>query len=163
MKLINTTPIQPSTVVRLEDGKAPDATSYAMRVEFQTDAFIIRAALAPWVSTWKESWFVDDGVRQQPDMEVEFQLAWKPPTFTELQWMLASLPDCHVAAESLMPIDAYTGDRIPYDSLRSSMTKPTPQAIRRAREGQKGTLEWLPILTDALRDSAVSRRSAKRT
>jgi hypothetical protein len=152
MKPKYTTAFESASPDHREGGKAADAVSYKMRAERQTDAFIVRSALARWVSSWSESWLVEDGVRQFSDLEVEFELAWSPPTFTELQWIVASLPDCHVAAETLMPFEAYTGDRT-YDALRRSMTRPTPQRLRLALGGQSGTLEWIQIFTDSLSEN----------
>lgn len=139
-----------------EGDRAPDAVSYKMRAECQTDAFLIRAALNQWVSSWSESWLIEDGIRQYPDMEVEFELAWNPPSLRELQWIISSLTDCHVAAETLMPIKAYTGVRV-YLAVLKSMTRPPTQTRRLVTEGQLRTSEWLEVLTDAMLDTLEGR------
>ena len=127
-----------------------DTVTYALRVECQTDAFLIRAAVADWVYSWKETWATWDGKRTFPDMNVEFQLAWNPPRFTELQWIISCIPDCHVAAESFRPIQSYTGERTHYEKLNSTMKIPSIETIKKAKAGVEITLKWLPILKDGL-------------
>lgn len=127
-----------------------DAVSYAMRTECQSDAFVIRAALADWVYTWSEEWDVWDGNRAPPDMAVRFQLAWTPPSYSELQWLVSSLEDCHVAAQSLRPEACYTGERTSYEELFASMTRPCSETIRQAKAGIERTLKWLPVLRSNL-------------
>lgn len=127
-----------------------NAVAYAMRVECQSDAFVIRAALADWVYEWKEKWCTSpDGCAEPPDMQVEFGLAWNPPSYEELQWLISVLEDCHVAAESLRPAAAYTGGRL-YEELEQMMARPPQQTICQAREGLERTREWLPILKECV-------------
>lgn len=126
------------------------AVAYAMRVECQTDAFLIRAALSDWVYSWTEQWDTWEGKRAAPDMNVEFELAWNPPTFCEIQWLVSKLEDCHVAAESLRPLQGFTGDRTSYEKLFASMTKPSAGTIKKANSSVQRTLKWLPVLEEAL-------------
>lgn len=156
------------------DADVPVAASYAMRVECQTDAFIIRAALCDWVYSWKECWHTSEGERMPPDMDVEFELAWNPPSFSELQWLISSIDDCSIAAESLRPSMTYTGNRTSYNELFASMTRPSSETVKKAWMGFERTLRWLPILKHALegpkhrfaaelgRPAAYMRREAKR-
>ena len=128
----------------------PDAVSYAMRAESQTDAFAIRAVLSPWVASWTELWFVDDGIKTSPDIKIDFVLGWNPPSFPELQWLIYALPDCHVAAESLRPAKDYTGDRTSHEKLFASMATPSRETLASVHAALKRTRDWLPILDDVV-------------
>ena len=80
---------------------------YAMRTECYSDSVIIRATLGRWVTMWGDDnvvYIKEDGTSwTEPDMHVAFSLNSSAPKLNMLRWLIDSLTDCHIAAQSLMP------------------------------------------------------------
>jgi len=117
---------------------------YAMRTECSADSIVIKAALARWVTMWREdSIFLPsaDGVSWRlPDLDVVFSLQAAAPGLNQLRWLIGSLMDCHVAAQTLMLRGEYTGERI-YEELDKLAERPSDAVIdetkRNIRFGKK--------------------------
>ena len=74
-----------------------------------------------------------------PDMDIVFSLKSEAPNLNELRWLVDSLIDCHVAAQTLMPAKEYTGDRIPYDELALLVERPCDAHLEKARSCSRRT------------------------
>jgi hypothetical protein len=63
-----------------------------------------------------------------------FVLESDGPSLNEIRWLVNSLQDCHVAAETLEPLDSYTGERMDYELLDEIATRPNKAVIEAAME-----------------------------
>lgn len=103
------------------------AAFYKMRVECQMDAALIHAVLARWLKHWSqqsEQARVNDLAVSLPGFVVEFQLSPDGPTEPTLRWLLETLPNVHVARETLAPLHAYTGERFKAKRFDTSTQPP---------------------------------------
>lgn len=126
---------------------------YALRVEFEADCLTICAVLGPWLTVWREDYALlrDDGSPAAwPDKDVVFSLCADGPTLAEARWLIDSIVDCHVAAESLAEAGSYTGARIPYDEMHQHMSRPSDVVIERARDAARGMQTFLSNQFDRL-------------
>lgn len=125
---------------RLARGK-----KYGLRTEFRRDCMLIMAVLSPWLLSWKEAsgWAQDDS-HVDPDgkvwssqswsldTDVQFVIAAHGPKLNELQWLIGAIVDCHVAAETVAHLEAFTGERLHYDELAEIATPPSPGMLKKA-------------------------------
>lgn len=99
---------------KLEVPTASGITCYMFRAECASDAHSVRAALMPWLLAWTENRDVTS-VNGLPvalgDVTVSLSIVQEGPSLSQLRWILDVIPDAHVAAESLMPADEFTGER----------------------------------------------------
>ena len=132
---------------------------YAMRTECSADSIVIKAALASWVTMWREdSIFLPnaDGVSWRlPDLDVVFSLQAAAPGLNQLRWLIDSLMDCHVAAQTLMLRDAYTGERL-YDELDELLERPSNVALEEVQRNLRFGKKYLRG-TGSRMDYAVKR------
>jgi hypothetical protein len=91
----------------------------AMRCEFMQDALLLRLVLTPYVVRWSDSqWFMpEDSEDVSPrvcgmDREIRFEVSTSAPHIEHLRWLLSSIVDMHVAAESLNYEEFYTEGRM---------------------------------------------------
>ena len=147
----------PSRTVDLTHCTLP--AQYAMRTECSADSIVIKAALASWVTMWREdSIFVPsaDGVSWRlPDMDVAFSLQATAPGLNKLRWLIDSLMDCHVAAQTLMLNDAYTGERL-YDELDELLERPSNAHLEEVQRNLRFAKKYLRG-TGPCMDYAVKR------
>ena len=118
---------------------------YRLRAECRYDCTTIRAALRPWLLSWKEapthaenqSHIDANGVlwcSQDWDSETEVGLimAQDGPTLNEIRWLLERLDDCHVAMETLNTAEEYTGERLDFDGSDFLQTCPSREVMNKA-------------------------------
>ena len=134
---------------RLARGK-----KYGLRTEFHRDCTLIMALLSPWLLSWKEAsgWVPDDSHVDHDgriwssnswsgDTDVQFVMAAHGPKLNELQWLIGAIVDCHVAAETVALLEAFTGERLDHEELAKIVMPPNPgmlkKAIKALREQQK--------------------------
>lgn len=137
---------------------------YAMRTECYVDSVLIRATLGHWVTMWRDDnvvYIKEDGTSwTMPDMHVAFSLSPSAPKLNVLRWLIDSLTDCHVAAQSLMPAAGYTGERMEYDKLDLLKERPTVAVFEEALKGVRGTKACLRN-TFQYMDAATKRFDAE--
>lgn len=83
---------------------ARDGVTYRARVECQLDATLVHAMLSPWLESWSQPPAPtgdDEFVGGPLGCELEFRLSSGGPDHAELLWLLDSLPNGHVAADTL--------------------------------------------------------------
>lgn len=131
---------------------------FAMRTECSVDCVLIRAALGRWVTMWREdrSEFIalDGTTHSLPDMDVVFSLKASAPSLKEVRWLLECLIDCHVAAETLMPVHEYTGERVYRDGLVGLLERPSDAFIKEARDCARKTKSCLRAEFGRMSDAA---------
>lgn len=130
---------------------------YALRVEFEADCLAICAVLGPWLTVWREDYALlraDGAPAAWPDKDVVFSLCADGPTLAEARWLIDSVVDCHVAAESLAEAGSYTGARIPYDEMYRHISRPSDVIIKEARDAARGMRELLSNQFDRLDEVA---------
>jgi hypothetical protein len=152
--IMNLTKQQKKAVQNLESldhcSKVPQ---YALRVEFESDCLAISAVLGPWLTVWREDYALlrDDGSPAAwPDKDVVFSLCTDGPTLAEARWLIESVVDCHVAAQSLAEAGSYTGARIPFDEMDMHMSRPSDVIIKGARDAAQGMRAFLSSQFDRL-------------
>lgn len=135
-----------------------------MRTECYADSVIIRATLGRWVTMWRDDnvvYIKEDGTSwTEPDMHVAFSLNSSAPKLNVLRWLIDSLTDCHVAAQSLMSAAEYTGNRMDYDKLDRLKERPTVAVLEEALQGVRGTKACLRN-TFRYMDAAAKRFDAE--
>lgn len=120
---------------------------YKLRAECQSDAELIRSHLAPWVERWQMNECHEprgDGTTYwTPDVEVEFTISAAGPSKGELKWLINSITDCDIAAESLDGAAEYTGDRYPLDASDCIVRQPPVQTLQESRRTLRRYREYL--------------------
>lgn len=61
-----------------------------------------------------------------PEVEVQLSIREDGPDLGELQWLIDGLGACTMAAETVAPIQHYTGNRVPLDVTDSLPRRPQP-------------------------------------
>ena len=118
---------------------------YQLRAECRYDSSIVRAALRPWLLSWKiapnqlenESHIDANGVlwcSQDWDCgtEVQFIIGQGGPTLGEIRWILMRLMDCDIAAETLNTAEEYTGERLDFDDSNLFVSCPERSRVNEA-------------------------------
>lgn len=153
-----------ATPVEVDLNHCSEPAQYAMRTECHADSVIIRAVLGRWVAMWREDSVLftatDGRVLSEPDMDVAFSLKPGAPNINVLRWLIDSLSDCHIAAQSLMPAGKYTGDRMDYKKLDRLKERPTVAVFQEALLGARRTKACLRN-TFRYMDSAAKRFDAE--
>lgn len=119
------------------------------------DAVKMRSVLAPWVLSWTDATAqagVSDGDRVGPGRDINLVIAQDAPCVDHLAWLLATVPDLHVAAETLRSAAHYTGRRLP-PGLIERMTPPL--------DVRQVMADRLSALCDALEDMACDAKAAR--
>ena len=141
---------------RLARGK-----KYGLRTEFHRDCTLIMALLSPWLLSWKEApgWVQDDSHvdpdgkiwssnNWSSDTDVQFAIAAQGPKLNELQWLIGSIVDCHVAAETVAPLEAFTGERLDHEELAKIVTPPSTSMLNKAIQALKEQQKTYAMFTD---------------
>jgi hypothetical protein len=140
------------------------ARDYKMRAECEGDAELIQAQLAPWLSHWdlKHLTFTkSDGVSLRlPDVEIEFGINADGPSKGEMKWLIDSLTDCHVAAESLDGAAEYTGQRHPIEESDCIVVPPSQQHIESVLENLGRYVEYLEAQHERVREAKECIRAS---
>lgn len=168
--------------------KLAHGKKYGLRTEFRRDCELIVAVLSPWLLSWKEAaaWMRDDS-HVDPDGKVwssqnwtcdtvvQFVIAKGGPKLSELQWLINAIVDCHVAAQTVAPLEAYTGERLHYETFDEVATPPRgpmlKKAIKALKEAQDTCALFSEIHQEAIEkcravmgdEEAYKRRIAKRS
>jgi hypothetical protein len=146
---------------------------YGLRTEFRRDCMLIMATLSPWLLGWKEAsgWAQDDS-HVDPDgrvwsshgwsldTDVRLVIAAHGPTLNELQWLIGAIGDCHVAAETVAPLEAFTGERVPYDELAEIATPPSPSMLKKAIKALKQTQDAYTLFSEFHQETIEKCRAA---
>lgn len=141
---------------RLARGK-----KYGLRTEFRRDCELIMAILSPWTLSWKEAsgWTPDDSYvdsngrvwtsqNWRLDTIVQFVISAHGPNLNELQWLIGSIVDCHVAAETVAPYKAFTGKRMNYAELAEIVTPPSLGMLKKAIKALTETQDTYALFSD---------------
>lgn len=153
---------------RLASGK-----KYGLRTEFRRDCMLIMATLSPWLISWREAsgWAQDDS-HVDPDgrvwssqswcsdTDVQFVIAAHGPKLNELQWLISAIVDCHVAAETVSPLEAFTGERLHYDELAEIATPPSPGMLKKAIKALKDTQDTYALFSEFHQETIDKCRAA---
>lgn len=133
---------------------------YKMRAECLSDADLIRPYLAPWLKHWQvfECHLPgDDGTPLWiPDVEVEFTIRAEGPSKGQLKWLVNSIDDCHVAAESLDGATEYTGRRHDLDDADCIVAAPSPELMNQSLQNLGRYREYLEMQMERLADARGS-------
>lgn len=124
---------------------------YKMRADCQSDADLIRACLAPWLERWQvsECHLEHEGKPFWiPDVVIEFTIAAEGPTKGELKWLINSIDDCHVAAESLDGAAEYTGKRYYLEDSDCVVTAPEPKKLKEVVKNLERYREYLEVQSE---------------
>jgi hypothetical protein len=165
-------PISPDYSEKLTARQA-SGTRYALRTECRFDCQLIRAVLHPSISSWKESsgyqdddsYVAEDGViwasqNWAADVDVQFIVKADGPSLNEIRWLMMTLTDCHVAAQSVERFELYTGERVDYDLLEASAQMPSPELIAGAIKGIQILCELNSNANGILQDAIEKLESA---
>lgn len=130
-------------------------TRYGLRVEFTGDCEPIMALLRPWILSWHESpgWLTDESYVDTNgkywssrtgicDTDVKFTLKSGAPALNEIRWFIHTITDCHVAAQTVAHIDEYTGERMDYQLLESTIVRPNKKFIKSALISMARNIEY---------------------
>lgn len=135
-----------------------EVAQYALRVEWESDCFAIRAVLAPWLVIWREDHAFlngrDGGRGWLPDRDVLFSLRSDGPRLEEVRWLIDAIIDCHVAAQSLAEAKSYTGERVPYDEMAVFMHRPSDDVIVQARDAVRDVRNYIAEQFDRFEEAA---------
>lgn len=107
-------------------------TKFKFRAECSADAQAIRAIFLPWVHDWTETRdnLVHEGtVYPMPDVVVEFSIVEDGPYYEEMLWLIDGITDCHVAAETLAPVESYTGERSERERFGAPAQRPPKELM----------------------------------
>lgn len=135
-----------------------EVAQYALRVEWESDCFAIRAVLAPWLVVWREDQAVltgtDGSPSWLPDRDVLFSLRSGGPCLEEVRWLIDAIVDCHVASQSLAEAACYTGERLPHDEMDDHMRRPSDEVIAMARDSARKAQSFLANQFDRFEEAA---------
>lgn len=153
---------------RLARGK-----KYGLRTEFRRDCMLIMATLSPWLLSWKEaSGWARDESHVDPDgrvwssqnwccdTDVQFVIAAHGPRLNELQWLIGAIVDCHVAAETVAPLESFTGERLHYDELAELATPPSAGMLKKAIKALKDTQDTYALFSEFHQETIEKCRAA---
>ena len=140
---------------------ARDGVTYRARVECQLDATLVHAMLSPWLESWSQPPAPtgdDEFVGGPLGCELEFRLSSGGPDHAELLWLLDSLPNGHVAADTLALSGSYTGVRRLHDAFDAPAKRPDTQmfdaacqALGRYEQAMKVEAERVAVARDNLK------------
>lgn len=105
---------------------------YKFRAEREEHARLIHGVLRPRLLRWSVEHVTmahGAGMVLLPDVEVEFTLNEDGPSRGELQWLIAALDGCSVAAQTLARIENYTGLCVPLEETDCIPREPDPRHI----------------------------------
>lgn len=108
------------------------STEYKFRAECDAHAALVHGVLRHCVVRWKLEYVTvvhRAGMVLLPDVEVEFTVGENGPSRGELQWLIAALDGCVVAAETLARVENYTGLRVPLEETDSIPREPDTRHI----------------------------------
>jgi hypothetical protein len=121
------------------------------------DAVKMRSVLAPWVLSWTDA-TAQAGASAETHAgtgrDIDLVIAQDAPCVDHLVWLLGTVPDLHVAAETLRSAARYTGRRLP-PGLIERMTPPL--------DVRQVMADRLSALCDALEDMACDAKAARDT
>jgi hypothetical protein len=122
-------------------------THFQMRTEFRGDCVQILALLKPWLVSWMESsgGQTDDSYTDSNgkiwsslnwgmDTDVQFILRVGSPHLNEIRWLISTIVDCHVAAQTVEHASNYTDERIDPDVFAELAALPPADVIQLALE-----------------------------
>lgn len=119
---------------------------YKMRVEFVKDSELFLYAIAYFVDEWLvEPLYLKEGQSRLttrhpwPDKEVTFT-ASDEITLPMMRWILSTLADLHVAAETLERYEDYTGDRVHFDEV--IVEEPSPMVWHVIQHSMEQALDF---------------------
>lgn len=153
--------------------KMARGAKYGLRTEFRRDCMLIMATLSPWLLSWKEAsgWARDDshldadgrvwsGHSWSSDTDVQLVVAAHGPTLNELRWLISAIVDCHVAAETIAPLDSFTGERLHYDELAELATPPSAGMLKKAIKALRDTQDTYALFSDFHQETIDKCRAA---
>lgn len=91
---------------------------YKLRAESMPQVDRIRKVLQPWllrVQIEQVTILRDGKLVMLADVQFEFTIRSDGPDLGELQWLIDAMDGCQVAAETLAPVQHYTGNRVPLE------------------------------------------------
>ena len=120
---------------------------YGLRAEYRGDCEPIVAVLKPWLLGWLESdGWLESGTFNDPnerywasrnwgcDTDVKFVMRAGSPSLNEIRWLINSITDCHVAAQTVELIETYTGERMHYELFDETAVRPSKEIILASME-----------------------------
>lgn len=136
------------------------AREYKFRAECQGDADLVRSHLAPWLERWQMNEchdILEDGTSYRlPDVEVEFTISESGPSKGELKWLVNSIVDCHVAAESLEGAAEFTGQRYRLDESDCIVSPPHASMLAESGRTLERYRQYLGIQLERLDEARRS-------
>jgi hypothetical protein len=78
-----------------------------------------------------------------PDVTVEFSIASSGPNLLEIRWMMDAIDNCHVAAESVEPVNLYTGERSSRRRFQGATERPSKARLEVMQEAARVRLKVL--------------------
>lgn len=114
--------------------EAARTTTYKFRAECIADAQAIRAVLLPWLLEWSETRdnLIHEGVvHPMPDVVVMFSIVEDGPSYGEILWLIDGIGNCHVAAETVVEAENYTGERSSRDAFELPAIRPSKEILNR--------------------------------
>lgn len=170
------------------DQERSKGTRYGLRTEYRGDCESIFIVLKPWLLSWKEAsgWELDDSHVDSHgrhwasknwgvDTDVEFILKEKGPILNEIRWLINTIVDRHVPAQTVALLVDFTGERIDHDVLDEIAIPPSNEIVEAAIQSIEEQKECLEIRADACQETIerlnaqlgdeepYKRRVAKRT
>jgi hypothetical protein len=137
---------------------------YKFRAECASDAHSVRGVLLPWLLRWKEEREIDEH-DDQPEafggVTVEFSLRAGGPDIGCLYWLLDTIPDCHVASQTLCLIEDYTGDRSSRRPWNAPATRPSCEVLDDAVAATLRQQELMRLQLDRAQENYRVIQSAK--
>lgn len=130
-----------------------------MRAECATDAQLVRALFQPWLVGWQEAHTptrVNGQTHLLPGAEVTLTLASDGPTHAEAVWLVDHIVDCHVVADTLMPLPQYTGERKFRSQFTAPARQPAPKVVEMAATALESRAETMTMEADRAAFSAES-------
>lgn len=108
--------------------------TYKFRAECAADAQAIRGVLLPWLMEWTETRdnLIHEGVvHPMPDVVVKFSIVEDGLSYGEVLWLIDGIGNCHVAAETIVEAENYTGERSSHDAFELPAIRPSKEVLNR--------------------------------
>lgn len=143
---------------------APQPVAYKMRVECYDDGALLFEMFTPYLEYWEEK---RETIKTKgkhfdgPAFEVRFGITPGTLTLQHLQSLIHSMPDCHVAEETVALESSYTGERkaVAESSLRApeaALIRPMLQRAEHAHNYVRVLLRRAESLCGMLKGVAAS-------
>lgn len=100
---------------------------YKLRAESLSQVNLIRTLLQSWLLRVQieQVIILPNGELVMPvDVQFEFTIHSDGPDLGEIQWLIDAMDGCKVAAETVAPVQHYTGNRVPLNVTDSLPRRP---------------------------------------